>query len=142
VGVNIYTMHHKEQYFADPYTFLPERWLQDESSLDEEAAAKRKLMYDAFTPFSIGSRGCGGKAMAYLEASLTIAKTLWYLDFRRPDNARLDRLGEGTSRLSGGKPEFKVKDQFSSAHQGPNLVFALRDGVQQELMDTILQKDS
>jgi cytochrome P450 len=126
VGVNIYTLHHNAEYFPEPYTFRPERWLQDDTSSSEHG---KKVMHDAFTPFSIGARGCGGKAMAYMEASLTLAKTLWYLDFQRPDNARLDHVGEETSGLGDGKPEFKVKDQFSSAHRGPNLVFRVREGV-------------
>lgn len=129
-GVNIYTIHHDERYFPDPYNFNPERWLGDESILDEDGKEARKIMYDAFTPFSSGPRGCAGKAMAYLEASLTIVKTFWYLDFERPTNNRkVDQVGEGVEGKTDGrgrKLEFQVKDHFSSVHNGPNLVFKLR----------------
>jgi hypothetical protein len=92
-------------------------------------------MHDAFTPFSIGSRGCGGKAMAYQEASLTLAKTLWYLDFERPGNSnKADSVGEVIK--DGGKAEFKLFDQFNSVHHGPNLMFRLRDGTWKELFGT------
>jgi cytochrome P450 len=137
VGVNIYTMHHNAQYFPEPYTYKPERWLQAEEHPSEHDKAQRKLMRDAFTPFSIGSRGCGGKAMAYLEASLTLAKTLWYLDFQRPESSKLDSFGQGSSGLSGGNPEYYVKDQFSSVHHGPNLMFKPRHGFSKTDMDTL-----
>ncbi|KAF2826296.1 para-aminobenzoate synthase [Ophiobolus disseminans] len=103
VGVNIYTLHHNATYFPEPYAFQPERWLQD----DDE---KLKHMRDAFTPFSIGARGCGGKAMAYMEASLTLAKVLWYFDFERTGDRGLDGVGEGR-----GENEFEMRDQFSAA---------------------------
>lgn len=91
-------------------------------------------MHDAFTPFSIGSRGCGGKAMAYQEVTIAIAKTLWYLDFQRPmRNEKADRWGE-TIR-NGGKPELAAMDQFGSVHAGPNLLFTLRDATSHELLE-------
>ncbi|KAJ4350312.1 uncharacterized protein N0V89_008933 [Didymosphaeria variabile] len=128
VGVNIYTMHHNEEYFPDSYCFKPERWL-------DESLGRKKLMHDAFTPFSIGSRGCGGKAMAYQEASIAIAKTFWYLDFERPaHDMKADRVGEITQYS--GKPELEALDQFASVHRGPNLVFRLRDEARDELFET------
>lgn len=127
VGVNIYSIHHNENYFPDSYNFKPERWL-------DESPERKKLMHDAFTPFSIGSRGCGGKAMAYQEVTIAIAKTLWYLDFQRPMcNEKADRWGETTQ--NGGKPELAVMDQFGSVHAGPNLLFILRDATSHELFE-------
>ncbi|KAI0160396.1 cytochrome P450 [Xylariaceae sp. FL1272] len=35
----------------------------------------------AFVPFSVGTRGCAGKTMAYLEVSLVLAKVLFHVDF-------------------------------------------------------------
>ncbi|KAF1974296.1 cytochrome P450 [Bimuria novae-zelandiae CBS 107.79] len=76
VGVNIYTIHHNEEYFPDSYASKPERWL-------DKTPERKKLMHDAFTAFSLGPLGCGGKAMAYRETCIAIAKTFWYLDFER-----------------------------------------------------------
>jgi len=93
----------------------------------EDITAKR-LMYDAFTPFSIGSRGCAGKSMAYLEMSLAMAKTLWSFDFQRP-NGKEDHVGEGASKYFKDQkagPTFLIKDQFASVHDGPNLLFRPR----------------
>lgn len=128
VGVNIYSIHHNEEYFPDSHSFKPERWL-------DETPQRKKLMHGAFTPFSIGSRGCGGKSMAYQELYITIAKTFWYLDFERPkQNEKADRVGE--TRRNGGKPELDTMDRFGSIHAGPNLVFKLRPELSGELFES------
>lgn len=123
VGVNTYSIHRNEAYFPDPFVFKPERWLADDPSTSGEA---KKLARDAFAAFSIGSRGCAGKAMAYLEMSLVLAKTFWYMDFERPSDPKMDRVGEGPEEKvngRGGRLNFQVQEQFTSVHKGPNLVF-------------------
>lgn len=126
VGVNAYAIHHNETYFPAPFVFKPERWLLDDPGTSEEA---KKLARDAFAAFSLAARGCAGKAMAYLEMSLVLVKTFWYMDFERPGNLKLDRVGEGSEGEEGdgrgGRLNFWAKDQFTSVHEGPNLVFAL-----------------
>lgn len=57
IGVNIYSLHHNEKYFPDPFKFLPERWLE----------GSKNASFQAFAPFMIGPRSCSGKALAYLE---------------------------------------------------------------------------
>lgn len=116
VGVNIFTIHHNETYFREPFKFKPERWLPNESGLGEE---EFKLMRDAFTPFSLGARGCPGKAMAYLKASSVVAKTLWYFN--------IDPIDEGLN------PVMVTEDQFGSRHTGPKLRFRLRGDLWKEL---------
>ncbi|KAK7751118.1 hypothetical protein SLS62_006947 [Diatrype stigma] len=90
VGVNIYSLHHNEDYFPDAFAFKPERWLASETP-----EAQRKVMNEAFTPFSIGYRGCAGKAMAYFEMNLVIAKNLWHFDFEIA-LGKLGAIGAGT----------------------------------------------
>ncbi|GAW13553.1 hypothetical protein ANO14919_029400 [Xylariales sp. No.14919] len=121
VGVSIYSLHRNENYFSDPDVYLPERWL-----VEDEAV--RSKMNSAFAAFSSGSRGCAGKAMAYLEVSLVVAKTLWYFDFDKAPGG-MGWLGGGSPRNVGrrGKvDEFQLYDTFSSTHEGPNLVFRPR----------------
>lgn len=123
VGVNTYTLHHNEEYFPDPYAFKPERWLPSETP-----EAQRKTMNAAFSPFSIGDRGCAGKPMAYLESSLVIAKTLWYFDFR-PVAGALGCVGGGTPGKRGGRgrvDEYQLYDVIAGQHDGPNLIFSPR----------------
>ncbi|KAI1856795.1 hypothetical protein JX265_011436 [Neoarthrinium moseri] len=122
IGVNIYAIHHNPEYFQDPFTFKPERWLS------ETPEAQRKSMQDAFSAFSVGYRGCAGKAMAYLESSLVVAKTLWYFDFERAPG-KLGEVGGGRPGSHNGRSrldEFQLYDIISGAHDGPFLIFTSR----------------
>ncbi|KAI1208484.1 cytochrome P450 [Annulohypoxylon truncatum] len=126
-GVNIYSLHHNEKYFPDPYRFSPERWLPPVPDTPESRAAQ-KIMRDAFSPFSVGARSCAGKPVAYLETSLTLAKTLWHLDFELAPGV-LRQVGAGRKGGESGRErpeEFQLFDQFTSAHDGPYLMFKPR----------------
>jgi cytochrome P450 len=128
VGVNIYTLHHSEEYFPDAFAFKPERWL-------ETSEERQKVMRDAFTPFSIGYRGCAGKAMAYLESSLVIAKTMWYFDFKATPG-KLSEVGAGTPGRTDGRGhagEYQLYDTFNGAHDGPYLIFHPRGDLYHDL---------
>lgn len=80
VGEGTYSLMHNPEYFTNPFAFQPERWLEKEGDTAEKKSA-RVTMRRAFIPFALGDRACAGKAVGYLEISLTIAKTLWYFDF-------------------------------------------------------------
>lgn len=121
VGVCTYALHHNEEYFSDPYTFQPERWLVNDK-------AKLAKMRSAFAPFSVGARACAGKAMAYLEASLVIAKTFWAFDFEATPG-KLGLVGGGTPGKSNGRgrpDEYQLRDIFAASHDGPYLNFHSR----------------
>ncbi|KAI1802859.1 cytochrome P450 [Daldinia bambusicola] len=133
VGVSLYSLMHNEAYFPEPFAFRPERWLDDadDGAFDE---ATRATMRRALAPFALGDRGCAGKAMAYLEASLVVAKTLWYFDFRTAWGPA-GRVGGGTPGRSWRDrvDEYQLYDIFTADHDGPNLVFKPRAGVKGEL---------
>ena len=134
VGVNMYTLHHNEEYFPEPFAFKPERWLADTDPSKELAGKCNRR--EAFSSFGIGSRSCVGKAMAYLEANLVLAKTLWYFDFERPLDEDLNSVGSGKSGYSTGRDrvdEFQLYDQFIADHDGPCLMFKARDELWKEL---------
>ncbi|KAI1392971.1 cytochrome P450 [Hypoxylon trugodes] len=129
IGVNIYSLHHNEEYFPDSFTYRPERWVEE---LDPEV---KKRMREAFIPFSIGPRGCAGKSMAYLETCLVIAKSLWYFDFEAAPGS-LGRVGEGQPGMELGrerKEEFQLYDTFTSMHEGPYLKFQPRGNYWKDL---------
>ncbi|KAK8017757.1 cytochrome p450 family protein, partial [Apiospora rasikravindrae] len=112
-------------YFPNPYEFIPERWLDEGYGFH---AVEKATVYDAFVPFSAGSRGCAGKAMAYAQCSLVLASILWYFDFETAPGEQ-GRLGGGSPEMGSGRErenEFQTYDTASSAHDGPMLVFSPR----------------
>lgn len=123
IGVNTYALQHNEEYFPEPFTFRPERFLEG----SEQAG---KLVRDAFAPFSLGVRGCMGKSMAYLEASLVLAKTLWHFDFVQAPSDK-GALGESIYWKVRGRDdrtnEYQTNDIFGAAHDGPCLIFRPRE---------------
>ncbi|KAH9886887.1 cytochrome P450 [Xylariomycetidae sp. FL2044] len=136
-GINTYSIHHNEEYFPDPFTFKPERWLASEASgsASEGDPEARKIMHDAFFSFAAGPRVCAGMSMAYLESSLVIAKTMWYFDFDRVPGS-LGTTGGGTPGKPGGRGrvnEYQLRDVFAAAHDGPNLVFRTRGDFYREI---------
>ncbi|KAI0201455.1 cytochrome P450 [Astrocystis sublimbata] len=121
VGVSLYALHHNEEYFDDPFAFRPERWLTENRD-------DLNRMASAFNPFSMGARGCAGKAMAYLEASLVMAKTIWRFDFMlAPGKLGQAGVASESSRGTEVPVEFQLYDTFGSRHDGPNIIFYERD---------------
>lgn len=113
VGVNAWALHHNEEYFSNPFQFNPERWLSKAPENDTNKCA--------FIPFSIGPRGCAGKAMAYLEISLVVAKTVWCFDLEKAPSSsgcafdQYSQLEEQRTR------EYPMGDCFTASHSGPYL---------------------
>lgn len=129
VAVSLYSLLHNEDYFPDAFTFNPERWL------DVNPASGEGNMRKAFVPFLVGDRSCAGKAMAYLETSLTFARTLWYFDFEAAAGAA-GEVGAGKpGRVDGRgrREEYQLDDIFVATHRGPNLVFRRRGDFWKEL---------
>lgn len=136
VGVSLYSIMHNEEYFPDSFTFKPERWLDPPEGEDtEEEKAARATMRKAFAPFLLGDRACAGKSMAYMEASMTLARSLWYFDFEIAPGAAGD-VGCGKPGRTDGRDrpgEYQLDDIFVAGHQGPNVVFRKRGDFWKEL---------
>lgn len=125
VGINPYTLMHNEEYFPEPFTFKPERWLGPEDS------PQMRTMRRAHAPFALGDRGCAGKSMAYLEISLMLVKSLWYFDFERAPgvDGQLGNGGYANFKGEAGRQrvdEFQLFDMITAAHDGPLLTFKPR----------------
>lgn len=121
IGVNMYSIHHNESYFPDPFVFRPERWL-------DSSPKQLAIMQKAWAPFTLGAHSCPGKAVAYLELSLTLARTLWQFDFE-PAPGELGRIGAGQPGRTDGREkefEYQLYDTFSAMHDGPVLMFQAR----------------
>ncbi|ETS88230.1 hypothetical protein PFICI_02058 [Pestalotiopsis fici W106-1] len=121
VGVNIYSIHHNPDYFPEPFAYKPERWLPSSSTESSEKASNTA----AFMPFGAGSRACAGKPLAYLEVGMALAKTLWYFDFDFAQSVDTSGSNHDT--------EFRLKDVFTSDHDGPFLQFTPRGDFYKEL---------
>ncbi|KAI9837894.1 MAG: Cytochrome P450 monooxygenase orf9 [Sclerophora amabilis] len=64
VYTSSWTVTHDPRYFEDPFSFVPERWLNPDCQDVKEASQ----------PFSLGPRGCLGRNFAYVEICLIMAK--------------------------------------------------------------------
>ncbi|KAL7271636.1 hypothetical protein RUND412_005591 [Rhizina undulata] len=111
VGVASYSIHRNPKYFEDPLTYRPERWLkEDGNGLDLN-------MYGAFAPFSIGSRGCIGKRVAYIEAELTLARLMWAFETKYVSGGVEHRIAND---------EYMLIDHFAAERHGPVVEFEKR----------------
>jgi cytochrome P450 len=114
VGTGIFSLNHNKDYFPEPLTYRPERWIPGETSEDEVAKAKA-----AFATFSFGPRNCVGKGLAMIEISLAVAAVIRSYDFRRADSS-LGTVGEGSGMLKG---QYDTKWAFTSLKDGPYIQF-------------------
>jgi cytochrome P450 len=113
VGVPMYAIHHNPTYFPSPFTFSPERWLD---SPPEAIALARK----AFNPFSIGTRQCSGRGLAYLQLKLTLAHLLWRFEWRlAPDEMGRGGGSEGLGVGREREDEFQLWDALGFGRDGP-----------------------
>lgn len=130
VGISPYSLLHNEKYFPEPFGFRPERHLADKRTSEAKDTMR------AFAPFAIGNRSCGGRAAAYLETTLTIAKTLWFFDFVKAQGkaGELGQGGKGQGKGREREDEFQLYDVMTADHQGPNLVFKPRSQHWKELV--------
>ncbi len=118
VGTSIYAIHHNPTYFPDPFSFIPERWL-DGSGYPEAIAQQ------AYNPFSLGPRTCIGRPLAMMEVSVTMAVVLWLMDFR----AVGEPSGRGSPGRRGGRDkagEYQLYSHLTSYSLGPMLEFRSR----------------
>ena len=122
VGTSMYCIHHNEEYFPDPWSYKPERWIidQENGSVTAESVAIAK---HAFCPFSLGSRACIGRPMALAEISIALGRVFYLYDIKLRDG---DVTGAGKPELGWGrrrKGEYQLKDHFASDRDGPIVQF-------------------
>ncbi|KAF4589674.1 cytochrome P450 [Ophiocordyceps camponoti-floridani] len=129
-AVHLYSILHHPEYFPDPFAFKPERWLEEDEggAAGTEAQEARATARRAQVSFGMGERSCAGKAMAYMETSVTMARTLWYFDFHRaPGEAGTLGAGmAGEKEPWAGPTQYQLQDILVADHDGPNMVFTPR----------------
>lgn len=122
VGTAYYALHHHQDIFHDPFVFRPERWIVSETV----SAASVAEVESACFAFSIGSRGCPGKRLAYQELSNTMARVVFCMDFRAVEG---DTKGVGGPELMWGrrnKTQWQVDDALVVVRDGPLIQFKAR----------------
>ncbi|KAF2793127.1 putative cytochrome P450, partial [Melanomma pulvis-pyrius CBS 109.77] len=70
-----WALTHDDEYFHDPYTFIPERWI-DPDCKDNK---------DASQPFNVGPRSCPGKLFAHGQMCSQLAKMIYKFDMELVD---------------------------------------------------------
>lgn len=124
VGTLIYTIHHNEEYYNNPFAYNPSRWIA--GSGKSVTAQSVALARSAFCPFSIGPRGCIGKGFAYMELMLGLARLVWMYDMRLSPGST---VGEGDPAFEWGRRrrgEYQLKDTFAATRNGPLVEFRAR----------------
>jgi cytochrome P450 len=124
VGTSSWSLFHSEEFFGDPWTFRPERWIANEDA--GVSAANVADAQAAFFPFSIGPVSCVGQKLARSILSIAIAKLVFALDVVAAPGAR---LGEGNETLGWGRRSrnvFQVRDATFALREGPLVQFVGR----------------
>ncbi|KAK2735626.1 hypothetical protein FQN57_001172 [Myotisia sp. PD_48] len=128
LGTSAYAIHHNSDYFPDPFTFIPERWIADDGDDGHNRVMRAR---SAFFAFSAGSRGCVGKNLAYLELLIALGTLLFTFDMRLPVGLKERQpSGEGSpdSKHIGRRRtnEYQFVDQFLPRREGPMVQFRKR----------------
>ncbi|PYI08343.1 cytochrome P450 [Aspergillus sclerotiicarbonarius CBS 121057] len=123
VAVPLYAIHHDPRYYVEPFSYRPERWLED----DGTGSIKRARL--VFSPFSLGMRGCLGRSLAYHEIMTTVATVLYLGDFQFAEGP-LGQVGRGVPGASYGRHrenEYQLRDHITGQKDGPWLRFSRRE---------------
>jgi cytochrome P450 len=131
VGTSAYCISHKEEYYPRAWGFRPERWILEEDG-GEGSKESLKVAKDAFCAFSLGTRGCVGRSVAYLELTLELARCLWLFDIRMAEGGKSGGAHSEELRKREGqwgrhrKDEFQLVDHFLVERDGPAVEFRPR----------------
>ncbi|KAL4902121.1 hypothetical protein BDW74DRAFT_169636 [Aspergillus multicolor] len=109
VAAGIYIAHHNEDIFPRPFEYIPERWIVDEHTTQEQLDMRLKM----WLPFSIGPRACIGKTFAQTLISVTVASLVNQYDFRVPDGYLFGENGGTNPRT------FQLQDHIVATGVGP-----------------------
>ena len=128
VGAGIFTLHHNEKVFPEPYKYDIERWIVRPGMEGDEDEKKRiKDMQRSYAPFSMGPRQCVAKNFAIMELMLTMANVFYKMDFEGVGHLGEGKPGMGMDRERVG--EFQLRSYFTSHMDGPMIRFRKREGL-------------
>lgn len=79
VSIHQWALYRRKEYFKDPNTYHPERFLDDPSFADDHR--------EVLQPFHTGPRNCLGRNLAYSEMRLILALIIFNFDMEIADEA-------------------------------------------------------
>ncbi|KAL2044387.1 hypothetical protein N7G274_003092 [Stereocaulon virgatum] len=90
VGVPQYAAYRYAGHFKYPDSFIPERWLSEDSPLNRPSSSDPTFDQSTFVgdkrsvvqPFSVGPRNCIGVNLAYAEMRLVLTRLLWNFNLK------------------------------------------------------------
>eukprot|EP00105_Crassostrea_gigas_P042529 XP_019926677.1 PREDICTED: cytochrome P450 1A2-like isoform X2 [Crassostrea gigas] len=85
---NSWTMHHSEKYWDDPFSFKPERFLDEDGQLLPATDPVRKR----FASFGLGKRSCIGEVFAKSRIFLFLSSLMQMATIAEPEGKRLPDL--------------------------------------------------
>jgi cytochrome P450 len=133
VGSPAYVLHRNQEAYPEPEQFRPERWTVQEGAAADSLQHPNQvaLAKEAFCAFSLGSRGCVGKSLAYMELSIALGRLLWNFDVRRAAGMETTvtarTVEAGSAKGWTVRPtEYQLKDRFLAERDGPMVEFRPR----------------
>lgn len=118
VSTCLYCLSYNKEAYPEPFRFRPERWLRQDEDPEGDSAGSVAAADSAFCAFSMGTRGCVGKNMAWMEMQIVVAKMVWRFELKQ----------DSTSNLGGGRAELKPGHQDPNVYQIYDAFVAMRDG--------------
>lgn len=117
-GISVYALHHDADIFPNPYTYQPERWLQQPQD---------RRMQAAFCPFLKGPRACPGKTVAYFAVQLALFHLLYRYDIRPAGSTVMGGGRAEMHRLRRRQDEYQFNDWILGFAEGPVIEFKQRN---------------
>jgi len=101
--VNLLGINYDEEYYPQPYTFYPERWLEGTNEVFEDLneAGKQKTQMPEMT-FSWGAHSCLGKNLAVLELRAITSMLLNNYKFNVVEGFKMEVKMEGLCKPKNG----------------------------------------
>lgn len=85
VSSSLYTLMRRQEYFEEPDEFHPQRWIVDpKSGIDAKSV---RMAQQVFCPFGFGATSCIGRRLAWMDISVTFARSVFQYDMRMAPEA-------------------------------------------------------
>ena len=110
VGTSTYALHHDSEIYPDPFSYNPDRWLQQPQD---------RRMSAAFCPFLKGPRMCPGQTVAYFAIELALFHLVYHYDLRAAAGESASSGLENITQDTKMNDEYHFKDWILGYADGP-----------------------